>query len=200
MGEIGQDYAKIRGGHQSDSNVIYDGGTVGATVQIKVLSPVYSNGKNGVRGAHRVPAPNHREAGTSDYGRDVGDTVGKVSEESCGNAVGGHLNWPQKGDVGSVGGAATDLLSLCKREGLRGGGGGRAQEGLMAAPDGARNTGQGKLGRDIAGHQKKAQQEGHTVGDGSGDIRGRREGGWRCWDGDRRQPGGRRTPCGGWRC
>ena len=52
------------------------------------------------------------------------------------------------------------------------------------------------LGGYLTRGQDKVEQEGHTVGEGSRDIGGRRAIGWRCGDGDWRHPGGRRTPCG----
>ena len=83
------------------------------------------------------------------------------------------------------------IFKVCAREkGYRGGG----QAGLMVVTGGARKSSQGKLGGDLVGGQDKSEQEGHTVGDGSGDIRGRRAGGWRFWDRDKRCPGGWRTP------
>ena len=44
MGDIGKDYTKGRGGHQSVGDVIYGGGPGGDTVWIGVLVPVISNG------------------------------------------------------------------------------------------------------------------------------------------------------------
>ena len=68
----------------------------------------------------------------------------------------------------------------------------------MVAAGGAGDTAQGNLGGYLAGGQEEATgREGHAVVSGGGDSRGRQAGVWRCWDGDGRRPGGRRTPCGG---
>ena len=67
----------------------------------------------------------------------------------------------------------------------------------MVETGGARRDDNGNLGGHLVGGQVKTEQEGHPVGDGSGDSGGRWVEGQRCGDGDRRRPGGRRTPCSG---
>ena len=62
---------------------------------------------------------------------------------------------------------------------------------------GARKNAQVNLGGDLTGGQNKADWEEHTVGDGRLDIRIRQKEGCICGDGERRRPGGHRTPCGG---
>ena len=88
------------------------------------MGPVIINGENGGMVAHKVSAPNHKEIGVVDYGRDVGDTGGVGNAESRRDTVGGHLNWPHTEDGGLVGSATPNIKSLRKKEGLRRGGGG----------------------------------------------------------------------------
>ena len=71
---------------------------------------------------------NNGEAGATEHMWEVGNSGYGGSVGRCGDTVGGHLNWPQTGDCGSVGGAATDVLSINRGEGLQGGGGGGSVE------------------------------------------------------------------------
>ena len=59
MGDIGQDYAKGRGVHQSVIDVIQGGGICGATIWIGVLVIFGINGENSGRYAQQFPVPNH---------------------------------------------------------------------------------------------------------------------------------------------
>ena len=108
LGDIGQDSAKGRGGHQSDGDVLQGGGTGGAIVRIGVLSTVDINGENGGRDTNRVPETNY---GNHERRRTDGTWVAPATEEVWERQ--GH-SWRQPTfavdrDGGSMGGSAPDI-------------------------------------------------------------------------------------------
>ena len=93
LGGIELDPAMGRGGNQRLDDVLYGGGAGGATVWIRFLGTVGSNGENVGRGAHWFPVPKHEGPGVAEHGWYVGDTGGGVSAEKIRDIVDGHLHW-----------------------------------------------------------------------------------------------------------
>ena len=87
------------------------------------MGTVDRNGENGGRDTHRDPTKNHGGAGAVEDGRDMGDTGGGGSVVSGGDAVSGHLYWPQIGGGVSVGGDAPGIRILHMGYGIQSGGG-----------------------------------------------------------------------------
>ena len=71
----------------------------------------------------------------ADIRRDVGYARGRSSAGSGGNTVGNDLYRDMAGNCGTVGGVTTDIRSVCRVEGLRGG---WTQEGGLVDPRGDR--------------------------------------------------------------
>ena len=70
---------------------------------------VGSNGKDNGRSTHWFLVPNHGETGAEEPVQDVGDTGVRGRAGSSVDEVGGHINWPQEGECGPVGSAASYL-------------------------------------------------------------------------------------------
>ena len=73
------------------------------------MGPVNVNVENVGRDTRRVYVTNNGESGAAEGGRYVVYTGGGGSAGSGGNSISNNLNWPQKGDSVTVGGAATDI-------------------------------------------------------------------------------------------
>ena len=76
----------------------------------------------------------------------MGYSRGRISAGSGGNTVGDDLYRETAGNRGTVGGVTTNILSMCRGEGLRGV---WTQEGGLVASRGDREKTSGHLGRSL---------------------------------------------------
>ena len=82
------------------------------------MGPLSGNLEEGIRGTHRIPQTYQREARAADIRRDMGDSQGRSSAGSGGNAVGDDLYRDMAGNRGTVGGITTNIQSVFREEGL----------------------------------------------------------------------------------
>ena len=105
------------------------------------------NVEEGRRGTHRVPQMDRGEASASDRRQDVVDARGGSSAESGRNAVSNDLYRETTGNRITVSDVTTNILSVCRGEGLRWD---WTQEGGLVAPRRNSETNLGHLGRSLA--------------------------------------------------
>ena len=106
------------------------------------------NGEECIRGTHRLHQKNHGEASAADRRRDVGDARGRSSVGRGRNAVGDDLYRETAGNRGTVGGVMTNIRSVYRVEGIRGG---WMQERGLVETRVERETTSVQLVRSIAG-------------------------------------------------
>ena len=132
---------------QVGGNFLQDSGPSDINLWFGDVGPFGGNVEEGRRGTHRFPHTDHGEASAADRRREVGDAQGVSSAGSGRNAVGNDLYRETTGNRGTVGGVTTNIRSMCRVEGLRGG---WTQEGGLVVPRGYRETTLGHLCGSLA--------------------------------------------------